>query len=460
MKNVSTKIAEMDPIQQGFWVPSRLFATEKYFIPLRKELIARKKAGQLPSFVPAIEEFKTWVDNNLVYKEKLEVMLVEVGAFIASVSPDLLKEITEDGDYTKAMTLTDLYDHLNLIITTSPGFNETVMVGTPMNGLLAIAMGTKTGSGVVDAEGNWIVKGLFQEEEFNEQLKKILNAWNVFLKSEDSLDKLDIEKPEKEGSWISLEAHDAGVWEDMIYDPQKPAYGYESWNAFFIRKFVDRVRPFKGDPERVINIGCETTPWKYQNNLALSTNFNVKEMPYSLVNILGEDEYWAKQFVGGQIYQGFLSATHYHRWSAPLNGKIVQSWVQPGTYFAQRPGQGEDQGTWEGTESQPYLSEVATRAIFIMEHDKFGFVAMVCIGMVEVSTCHINEKYLVHKGSNPVNIQRGDDIGHFEFGGSTHALIFQKDKAKLAIWAENAEDFRNLAAPIQMGSVIATLPTD
>lgn len=84
---------------------------------------------------------------------------------------------------------------------------------------------------------------------------------------------------------------------------------------------------------------------------------------------------------------------------------------------------------------------------------------MVCIGMVEVSTCHINHKYRVTENHVPVDIKRGDDIGNFEFGGSTHALIFQKDRAKLAIWAENAKDFRNLAAPIQMGSVIATLPS-
>jgi phosphatidylserine decarboxylase len=244
----------------------------------------------------------------------------------------------------------------------------------------------------------------------------------------------------------------------MVYDPNIRAYGYDSWNSFFIRHFKKGARPFKGDPETVVNIGCETTPWEYQNNVAYSSEFWAKEMPYSLVDILGGDKEWAEKFTGGQVYQGFLSATHYHRWSAPIDGKIVRSWVQPGTYFAQRPGQGEVPGTWEGTESQPYLSEVAARAIFIMEHERFGYIAMICIGMVEVSTCHINKECIVDKGAAPVKIKRGDDIGHFEFGGSTHAMIFQKDKAKLAIWAENASKFRNLAAPIQMGSVIATLP--
>ena len=446
MNTMSIKITEMDPVQKGFWVPNRVWVTEEYFIPLRKELIARKRENRLPALSQAIVEFKNWVGSNPEYKFKLEAMLVEVGFFIKTINPKILEEIAEDGDYTKLMTLEDLYDHLNVIITTSPSFNETVMVGTPMNGLFAIAMGTKTG-GI-----------LFHDQTFNEHFKKVLDAWNRYLKSSDSLHKLDIKDPEKEGSWISLEAHDAGVWTDMVYDPDKHAYGYDSWNSFFIRHFKEGVRPFKGDPGTVVNIGCETTPWEYQYNVALSAEFWAKEMPYSLVDILGGDKDWAEKFVGGQVYQGFLSATHYHRWSAPIDGYIIRSWVQPGTYFAQRPGQGEVPGTWEGTESQPYLSEVAARAIFIMEHKKFGYIAMVCIGMVEVSTCHINDKFKVPEGKEPVKIKRGDDIGHFEFGGSTHAMIFQKDKAKLAIWAENATKFRNLAAPIQMGSVIATLP--
>lgn len=448
MANLPQRISEMDPVQKGFWVPNRVWATVEYFVPLRKEMIRRKKEKLLPPMCDAMKDFIKWVDNNKHYKTELEDMLLEVGKFIRDKSPEVLEEIAEDGDYTKVMRLPDLYQHLNVIINTSPSFNETMMVGTPMNGLLAIAMGTETGC------------KLFHDMTFNEQFKKVLDSWNTYLKSSESLGKLDINDPEKEGSWISLEAHDAGVWTDMEYDPKKPAFGYDSWNSFFTRPFKDQEkdRPFLGDPNEVVNIGCETTPWEYQNNVAFSSEYRIKEMPYSLVKIFGDDAYWAEQFAGGQVYQGFLSATHYHRWNAPITGRIVRSWVEPGTYFAQRPGQGEVPGTWEGTESQPYLSEVATRAIFIMEHDKFGYIAMVCVGMVEVSTCLILKDYQVSEGAKPKNITRGEHIGQFEFGGSTHLLIFQKDKAKLAIWAENAAKFRNLAAPIQMGSVIATLP--
>lgn len=158
----------------------------------------------------------------------------------------------------------------------------------------------------------------------------------------------------------------------------------------------------------------------------------------------------------GQAYQGFLSATHYHRWNAPLDGKLVRSWVQPGTYFAQRPAQGEDEGTWEGTESQPYLGHVAARAIFVFEHPTCGYVALICIGMVEVSTCVIEPPFIVDQGAAPVNITRGTEIGHFEFGGSTHMMIFQKGRVQLEDWAVNAVAHQNDPQPTPMGTVIAT----
>lgn len=77
------------------------------------------------------------------------------------------------------------FETLNEIITTSPAFNNTAQVGTPMNGFLAVAMATEAGL------------ALFHDAVFNAQFRKVLDAWNTFLKSSASLDKLDIADPEK-----------------------------------------------------------------------------------------------------------------------------------------------------------------------------------------------------------------------------------------------------------------------
>lgn len=445
IKSKLLTLEEAGPIQMGFWVPNRVYATAKFLIPLRDMIAAKKAAGTLAPMQPVMQDFKNWVITDSVYRMWVNSMIEQANAFVRGLDEPTRKEIKEDGDVLWIPDFDSFFETLNEIITTSPSFNDTAMVGTPMNGFLAVSMATEAGL------------ALFHDTLFNFQFKKILNAWNTFLKSSASLDKLDIEDPEKPGSWISKAAWEAGVWNQMVFDPEKQGYGYDSWNSFFLRQFVPGARPFQGDPRVDINIGCETTPWQYQNDPKFETRFWVKDVNYSLLDLFGGQRQWAKLFEGGQLYQGFLSATHYHRWRAPLDGTLVRSWVEPGTYFAQRPGQGEDQGTWEGTESQPYLGHVATRAIFIFHHETAGYVALICIGMVEVSTCVIEPStFIVDEGAPPVQITRDNEIGHFEFGGSTHIMLFQRDRVRLAEWAIHAVEHQNDEHPTPMGSVIAT----
>ena len=70
--------------------------------------------------------------------------------------------------------------------------------------------------------------------------------------------------------------------------------------------------------------------------------------------------------------------------------------------------------------SQPFISSVATRAvIFIEAHDQsIGLMAFVAVGMAEVSSCQIT----VQEGNT---VSRGEQLGMFHFGGSTHCLVFR-----------------------------------
>lgn len=439
-------LGNTDPLQMGFWVPNRLWATKHYLVPFGNMLREKQKKGTLKPLTLVIIEFRAFIERHSIYRMWMSSMIQETNDFLNTLDQATKDEITGFGDDLFIRDIDTLLIAFNEIITTSPGYNDTEMVGTPMNGLLAVSMATPSGL------------ALFHDAGFNAEFKKVLDAWNVFLKSPESLDKLDIKDPEKPGSWISLAAHKAGVWKEMQHDPKAPGYGFDSWNAFFIRLFKPGKRPFHGTTHD-INIGCETTPWSYEDNLGFQSDFWIKDINYSLLDLFAGQEKWANLFVGGQAYQGFLSATHYHRWNSPMDGTIVRSWVQPGTYFAQRPFQGEGIGTWEGTESQPYLGHVAARAIFIFKHQTCGYVALICIGMVEVSTCVIEPKYLVGESDAQVHIAKGEEIGHFEFGGSTHMMIFQEDMVDLADWARAATpnyDPNSTEKPKAMGTVIAT----
>jgi hypothetical protein len=118
--------------------------------------------------------------------------------------------------------------------------------------------------------------------------------------------------------------------------------------------------------------------------------FWAKGQPYALRHIFRGDpmkEEVYRHFIGGTLYQTFLSATCYNRWHSPINGTIVRSWKVPGTYYyAEAPYIHDDDSA--PNESQGFIAEVATRSITFIQADNpaIGLMAFVAIGMTEVST--------------------------------------------------------------------------
>ena len=42
-------------------------------------------------------------------------------------------------------------------------------------------------------------------------------------------------------------------------------------------------------------------------------------------------------FVGGAVYQSVLHTQYYHRWHAPISGKLIKSYHLDGGYFVTNP---------------------------------------------------------------------------------------------------------------------------
>ena len=138
----------------------------------------------------------------------------------------------------------------------------------------------------------------------------------------------------------------------------------------------------------------------------------------------------AKSFVGGTVYQAFLSCLGYHQWHAPISGTILEEpYVVAGTYYSQNiyqtffghwPDQSDNHPDPAGpTWSQPYIASVAARGLFFIQADNpaIGLVCFIAIGMTDTSSC----EFYVKKG-DPV--KKGQSMGTFHFGGSTHCLVF------------------------------------
>src|SRR5262249_27523631 len=73
-----------------------------------------------------------------------------------------------------------------------------------------------------------------------------------------------------------------------------------------------------------------------------------------------------------------------------------------------------------------YIAHVATRSLIFIEADEptIGLMCVVPVGMAEVSSC-----VLEGKDARPLkegqHLEKGDQLGYFQFGGSTHCLVFR-----------------------------------
>lgn len=306
------------------------------------------------------------------------------------------------------------------------------LIGFPINAVLDWCMGTQAGY------------AFFLHEKVNACLNKILSRWCEFLNSPASAYVLNTD----ETGWLCPEAVKELELDEYIIDKEDEHYGFKSWNDFFTRQFKPGMRKIDSpdDPYVIVN-ACESAAYRIADHVKADTKFWLKEQPYSLEYMLDHHEY-TDRFVDGTVYQAFLSATHYHCWHAPVDGTITDVKLIPGTYYAEiNEFPYDDAGP---NDSQAYITHVAARAIIMIEADNkdIGTVCFMPVGMSEVSSCDV----AVKAGDK---VQKGDFLGRFLFGGSTHCLIFEPGVIKeFSIDAIPAPDFNNSAIQ-KLGSRLA-----
>lgn len=323
----------------------------------------------------------------------------------------------------------------------SPGSSKPAgLVGFPINALLDWPMATAAGY------------QLMSNQLFNQKMRSVLLHWGKFLTTQQSTFVLDpnfMNSSPPAIGWLSngamgqiimgvmqttntspstqsglaslqgLPVRDQFVKIFDVPDITHPLFGFTSWDQFFTRKFLDWVRPV-GDA--LIVSACESAPLQYVTGARLSGTFWAKGQPYSLGDMLSDEGLSAK-FDGGSVYQGYLSAFNYHRWNSPVDGTIKKAFVVPSAYYLEFAYAGflsTDPDPVADNNSMPFITSCATRAVIFIEADdpRIGLMAFVAVGMGDVSSCDIT----VTAGQR---MSKGEQIGMFHFGGSTHCLVFR-----------------------------------
>lgn len=421
---VATQVSQSHP---GGWMPMDQAHVARWIRRLRVHVAATPR-----ELVPPIAELKSLVAATPLLQAQTQAMFEEAWQ----------REHETPLGQVQVRTFEEFLILLNGIMTTAPEAYQDLqsdspagLIGFPINALLNWPLAT--GSGYL----------FFSNALINQQFKKILCYWSLFLQSPASryvlteraslLDPDTLVVPwlgdlaKREMVQVASGALGEGAnptpecFEEIFHSvPGEQYEGFVSWDDFFTRTFRPGVRPVTApDDDSVIANACESAPLQVVKGVRRQDAFWLKGQPYSLDNLLDFDPR-AAAFEGGTLYQAFLSALSYHRWHSPVSGTVRSVKVVNGSYYLANRYQGFDnpQGPDPSApnQSQPFLTAVATRALIFIEADnpRIGLMCVVPVGMAEVSSCEVT----VLPGQR---IAKGDPLGMFHFGGSTHCLLFR-----------------------------------
>ena len=215
----------------------------------------------------------------------------------------------------------------------------------------------------------------------------------------------------------------------VLPDPSRPDGGFNSFNEFFARTLKDQSasRP-QTMPERDYVITAPTDCIMNsvgQRVVDLQTKIPTKfNSALNIVELLDGSQY-AERFVGGTALSCVLMPNTYHHYHAPVSGEVVESKIIEAPFYGY-----DDFPVWatasgnvgyHGTEFSQF--ENFQRGYFVVDTGKYGYVAMVPVGLDTISSIVFNDKFKTI--TRPIPVQRGEELGHFLYGGSLFIMIFE-----------------------------------
>ena len=204
------------------------------------------------------------------------------------------------------------------------------------------------------------------------------------------------------------------------------------FNDFFCRPLKEGRRPIDQDPSSLI-APCDglLTAVPIREDTVLP----VKQSRYSLSRLLGDAEL-AGGFRNGLCLVFRLCVDHYHRYCYFESGRKGENVFLPGVLHTVRP---------VALEKTPVFTENC-REYTCIETERFGTAVQMEVGAMLVGR-------IVNDAPWPRQVRRGEEKGHFAYGGSTIILLLQKDAAELLPEIREASA-RGEEFPVRMGQKI------
>lgn len=221
-----------------------------------------------------------------------------------------------------------------------------------------------------------------------------------------------------------------------VPDYVEPENGWKTFNDFFARQLKPGKRPIAGVGDNTIvaspadNRYGGSKPIEDDGTVVLD-DINFKGIPWPIKDLIADTEVPDGTFNGGVLIHSFLAPYDYHRFHAPVSGTVVVSKVILAQVYLEVKGDGskvvpirrpyhrsKDPDDVEAPDDPGY-QWCQTRGVLVLKTEKYGYVAAIPVGMCQISSVHMT----ANVGDK---LTKGDEFGHFLFGGSDMVLLFEK----------------------------------
>ena len=210
--------------------------------------------------------------------------------------------------------------------------------------------------------------------------------------------------------------------------------GIHCFNDFFCRRIKDGRRRISGGEDELI-APCDGLLSVYR--ITDDTRLNIKQSSFTVRSML-RDSRLAQTYKNGYALVFRLCVYHYHRYVYFDSGYKYKNRRIPGFYHTVRPVALEEFSVFAEN----------TREYAVIDSQSFGRCVQMAIGAMLVGR-------IVNEHHSACRISRGDEKGHFEYGGSTVILLIPGGKAELR---QDIMDSIGTAReiPVRMGETIGS----
>lgn len=240
---------------------------------------------------------------------------------------------------------------------------------------------------------------------------------------------------------------------DTYEDPSN----WHTFNEFFVRYLSSPdQRPIASpDDDSVVVSPSDAEPqgvWDIDenSNLVCKDGVNIKSGVFTSVEALLGDSAYKDAFAGGTLTHTFLDVNDYHRYHFPVSGTIKEVLTISGDdAVGGSIVWNEELGKYLLKATNPDWQSIETRGLIIIETEQYGLVAVMPVGMSQISSVCFEDTVQVG-----ASVTKGDMMGCFLFGGSDIVMLFQKDVDLICQAPQQADGSYE---HINMGEVYGTL---